>query len=479
MNPGKATHWAGILTGIGLLMILLTSCGDSPADGMVIFTRVPADHFESGEEGIIQQYPGAQIVAIHPGRPDRSEIILTSDFFSACSPRLSYDAKQMLFTAQRNENDSWQIWEMDLKKGTSRKITDFGESCSGPAYLPGGRLAFSKPMSGAGEGSGHTLYTMNLDGSAINRITFQPHDDHPAAILRDGRILMLSKQLYPEIGELKYLAMRPNGTKAELFYKGAEGSILGNQAYETPDGTVYFIHWEKGKDHQGDLVSVHQNRPLFTKTNHTSEINGSFYSAFPLPSGDFLVSYRSSEEQKAGLYHFSLSEKSIGGSIIEYSDYHVVEPVLIEAYPRPRNLPDEVAKMQSTALLFCQDINVTAKQNDHALIDPAGATRIEVLGMDKSLGIVPVEEDGSIYLKIMADTPFRLQTLNDSNRVLNGPSGWLWLRPSERRGCVGCHADPELVPDNFVPLAVKKQPISIPVLDTQESTQSSAVKVTE
>ena len=230
---------------------------------------------------------------------------------------------------------------------------------------------------------------------------------------------------------------------------------------------------------KGDLFSVNQNRPLFTKTNHTSEIKGSFYSAFPLPSGDLLVSYRLSEEKKAGLYNFSLSEKSLGGSIIEYSDYHVVEPVLVKAYPRPRNLPDEVDKMQSTALLLCQNINVTGKQNDNALINPAGATRIEVLGMDKSLGIVPVEEDGSFYLKIMADTPFQLQALDDNGRVLSGPSGWLWLRPSERRGCVGCHADPELVPDNFVPLAVKKRPISVPVLDTQESTLNSAVKVTE
>ena len=37
-------------------------------------------------------------------------------------------------------------------------------------------------------------------------------------------------------------------------------------------------------DQKGDLVSVHQNRPLYSKINHTSEIAGSFYSAFPLPS---------------------------------------------------------------------------------------------------------------------------------------------------------------------------------------------------
>jgi hypothetical protein len=39
----------------------------------------------------------------------------------------------------------------------------------------------------------------------------------------------------------------------------------------------------------------------------------------------------------------------------------------------------------------------------------------------------------------------------------------MWLRPNERRGCVGCHEDPELVPANRVPLAVKKNPVGVPV----------------
>jgi hypothetical protein len=284
--------------------------------------------------------------------------------------------------------------------------------------------------------------------------------------------------LYPEAGDLMYLAMRPNGTKAELFYKGTENSMLGSHAYETPDGYVYFTQWENGKDHKTDIVSVHQNRPLFSKVNHTSEITGSFYSAFPLPSGDLLVSYQSPKAKTAGLYYFSVKDRSLGGSILDYPDCHVLEPVMVEAYTRPRNLPDEVNKMESTGQLFCQDINVTAIPFDH-LSDPEKASMVEVLGLDESMGIVPVEEDGSFYLKIIADTPFRLQTLDDNGQRVNGPSGWLWLRPFERRGCVGCHEDPELVPKNFVPLAVKKQPVSIPVEGTQEIILGSKFKKRE
>ncbi|MEA3478366.1 MAG: hypothetical protein U9R60_09325 [Bacteroidota bacterium] len=446
---------------------------------MIIFTRVPIDNFDNQEDDINYKYPGASLVAVDLNKPDKSEIILTTDFYSACSPSISYDAKHILFIAQQNENDSWQVWEMDLRKRTSKKITDFEESCSGPAYLPGDRLVFGRQIRGTGTGSDIALFTMNLDGSNISQITFHPHYDYPSTILRDGRILILTKQLYPISGDMMYLAMRPNGTKAELFFKGEDSCFLDNQAYETMDGLVYFIEWEQGKDRQGDLVSVHQNRPLFTKINYTSEIAGGFYSVFPMQSGDMIVSYRPSENDPIALYRFSVQEKSLSETIFSYSNYHMLEPVMIEAYTRPRNLPDEVNRKESTGLLFCQDINVTAAQHDTNLSFSSTATKVEILGIDKSFGIVPVEEDGSFYLKVIADTPVRLQTLDENGNILNGPSGWIWLRPFERRGCVGCHEDPELAPKNFVPLSVTKPPVSIPVESSQESEPASTTKIAE
>ena len=61
--------------------------------------------------------------------------------------------------------------------------------------------------------------------------------------------------------------------------------------------------------------------------------------------------------------------------------------------------------------------------------------------------------------KLDADTPFRIETLNIQGETVRGPSDWIYLRPNERRACVGCHADPELAPKNFQPLAVKGAPV--------------------
>ena len=91
------------------------------------------------------------------------------------------------------------------------------------------------------------------------------------------------------------------------------------------------------------------------------------------------------------------------------------------------------------------------------------ADKVEIIGTDSVMGVVPVEKDGSFYIKIKADRPFRIKTLDKNGRMVGEPSGWLWMRPNERRACIGCHEDKNLAPDNVVPLAVKKLPVNVPV----------------
>jgi hypothetical protein len=67
---------------------------------------------------------------------------------------------------------------------------------------------------------------------------------------------------------------------------------------------------------------------------------------------------------------------------------------------------------------------------------------------------------------VIADTPFKIQTLDKNGNILYGPSSWINLRPNERRACVGCHLGNEIVPENRQPLAVTKDPIQIPKVKT-------------
>ena len=144
--------------------------------------------------------------------------------------------------------------------------------------------------------------------------------------------------------------------------------------------------------------------------------------------------------------------------------------VRVEALPeRPRILPSAVDTANMTGLLMSKDINHSILPVNPLVEGDAQADRIRVSGLEGPLGEVMVKEDGSFYLKTGANMPFRIEALNSQGETVRGPSGWIYLRPNERRGCVGCHADPELAPENIQPLAVKDPPVIIgPDLHTGE-----------
>jgi hypothetical protein len=444
---------------------ILSSCnGKSVKNGMLILTEAPeisqtADY----SQGVLWRYlPDARIIATHIGEPGKT-ILLTEGFHSACFPEISYDGKYMLFTAKKNEEDPWQVWEMNLRNLKSRKITSFNGNCTDPVYLPGERIAFSMETENDTVGKAHCLYVCRLDGSGLQQITFSPASNFATTVLKDGRLLTVSTTMKPEVGNPILMVMRPDGTKADMFYNGTVKSRVISSISETNDRHLLLVETNEGNPDRGDIVSISYNRPLHSRKNLTSEIEGSFRFALPLTQQSYLVSYRKSDSEPFGIYEFDPSVEKIGRLVFSDPGYNAIDAVIAEKYERPKKLPSEVDMHVKTGLIMCQDINVFDASLPVSFHETYKAHRIELTGIDTTYGVVEVEEDGSFYLKVIADTPFQIRTVDANGNVISGPCSWLWLRPNERRGCVGCHEDPELVPRNQLSHAVTKPPVIIPV----------------
>lgn len=444
--------------------IFFTSCMERSMEGMIVFTQVAGDlqdiNYTTGDSW--RYIPNSRIVALNSNKSEETLKVLTEGYFSACSPEISYDGKNMIFAAQKKENDIWQIWEMNLKNSKVRQITFSTENCMDPAYLPGGRLVYSKFTSNKAVKSGHTLFTCNLDGSEIRQITYNPHAYFASTVLQDGRILTISRQLYPDQRDGMFMVLRPDGSKEELFYRGLKGSDLHSRGWETNNGKVIFIESNDNDRKGGNIISIDYNRPLHSRVDLSSGIKGDFYAINSLQEGKLLVSYRSPDDDRYALYEFDAENKTLGQAIYKDKNYNVLEAVVVEKQERPKILPSEVNMSVNTGILLCQDINFTDKQSEEITSSTSKAISIEVMGIDSSLGIVDVEKDGSFYLKVLADTPFRIQTMDENGQVVNGPGSWIYLRPNERRGCVGCHEDKEQVPKNRQALSTMKDPIILP-----------------
>ncbi len=71
--------------------------------------------------------------------------------------------------------------------------------------------------------------------------------------------------------------------------------------------------------------------------------------------------------------------------------------------------------------------------------------QLRVISLDEDedheqvLGAAPVETDGSFYITVPADHPIRFELLGARGNVIHAQRSWIWVRPGEDRGCLGCH----------------------------------------
>jgi hypothetical protein len=446
-------------------VILLTGCRKRSMEGMIIITETTSiegnPDFVSGESW--RYIPQTRLLSFDPGHPDISPEVLTQEFYSARSPEVSCEGTHLLFSGQKNQNDPWQIWEMELAGSEVHQVTNAAENSVDPAYLPGGRIVFSRELINDSLKAGHALFTCNLNGTDLRRITFNPSAYFASTVLMDGRILVISRQLFPETEEPSLMVLRPDGTKAELFYKGDGSNELFSRSWESKEGKIVFLETDSKKSGKAAIVSIRYNRPLHSRTDLTGSLTGYYQSVSPLNNGRLLVSWSPDEKELPSLYEFDPEKMILGKQLYKGTDGKIIEAVEVNVQERPRKLPSEVDPGVKTGLLLCQNINISGLEPSSGNYSVKAADRIEVIGIDSSLGVVEVDKDGSFYLKVTADIPFRIRTLNSKGEVVDGPGSWYWVRPNERRGCVGCHEDQEMTPSNRYSLAVGKQPVAVPV----------------
>jgi hypothetical protein len=67
-------------------------------------------------------------------------------------------------------------------------------------------------------------------------------------------------------------------------------------------------------------------------------------------------------------------------------------------------------------------------------------------GPVRTVGLVPVEEDGSAYFQVPADADLYFQALDGNFRAVRRMRTHVEFQPGESRGCVGCHETKSIVP---------------------------------
>jgi len=468
---------ASIIFSIMLATGIFWFMPDQPVKrGMLILTAVPAG-FDLSDDGLGvdgKYITQAQIIAIDLDLEKKEAFLLSEGFYSARSPEVSWNGREMVFSGQRNEQDTWQIFVKDLETMQVRQLTESSGNCTDPAWLPDGKIAFSMLNEVDKGGEVHVLYACESDGTHQEKLMFSPNSVTSASVFQDGRILVVSEQKYPETDKVRMLALRIDGTKSELFYESENKAIPVSRGWECMNGKLYFIEKLPEDMKEGHLVSVDQGYPLSSWEELSGGKRGSYHSLFPTSTGQLLVSYKPTGIPNYGIYLFDLESRGINREIYQNEDYHLIEPVIVQSRAVPMKLPSIVDMSKEKGTLLCHNVEESTIPVEGKTLEDFKTRKVQVLGINGLLGEVPVEADGSFYVEVEADVPVRFQTLNAAGEILRGPSDWVWVRPNEKRSCIGCHEDREMAPENKVPMALYNGLVSVP-----EGTKSEPVVLSE
>lgn len=457
------------------------------AGAPLIFVQVP---FRGSAGDFLSSRPagnGSRIVRLDaPGTPRN----LTPEFVAAADPSVSFDGRRILFSAKRNPTDPWNVWEMSADGSGKRQVTRDLGNCREAAYLAPSSITppdFEDKVPWAvfvsdapgfeAEGTSEpvtSLYVASLEpvqkrGQVVWRTTFNLSSDWSPTVIRDGRVIYTSRSLAHDSSfRHELLVSNWDGSGLNLFCGDRQGAAFKTMTAERPDRELTFIESDAPSGRGGKLAQLSFRRPL-KSYRRLSQDSGLYVYPRTLSDGSLAVSYSNGADSYA-IRIFDPSTGRVGAVVFDDPAWEDIDVQPLVPRPEPQGRISAVVDSLSWGELHCMSVyesdlpgaelihkgDVKRARFIAALPSPGGGNGLRPAPTHAVLGDVPVEPDGSFFVRLPADTPFRIEMLDRQGSVLRSMSRWIWVRRGTSRGCIGCHEERELTPENRASDAVRR-----------------------
>jgi formylglycine-generating enzyme required for sulfatase activity len=286
----------------------------------------------------------------------------------------------------------------------------------------------------------------------------------------DNRALFGSGAMFPN----STFDVQPLPGHASAFV----GIISGHHGVARSGRMILFDPNKARKGVEGMLQEIpHRNRSIIPEIKD-GLVNGvwpQFIKPTPLNDSYYLVSAKLTQDDLWGLYLVDIFDNIT--CLVKEEGMGFISPIVVRKTTPPPAIPDRVKLNEKEASVFIQDIyegeglrNVprgTIKElrihayeyayvkspSDHVAQGIQSGWDIKRL-----LGVVPVEEDGSVIFKIPANTPVSIQPLDKDGAAVQWMRSWFTGMPGEIVSCVGCHEDQNQIPIPKRVIASQKAP---------------------
>ena len=450
---------------------------------------------------------GSGMYILDPARSDFKPQLLVDagKGWIGCAMSASYDGKTLYFSMAPEGDNFFHIYRVSTSGGKPVQLTRGTFQDADPEVLPDGRIVFCSTRFGSRE-EYHaylvsTLFTMTAKGKDIRAITYHVVNDREPKVTANGKIVFvrqdnffMNAKIETEIhqvdtdgtGGFVLLGQDVAGsgynryTMHEVFPKAIgflspnglnfkrEGNAFGNPT-PLPDGRVAALCAPTGKWSPNHPFKKH-GIGIVVSSSGASAIDGMpvstskpLHDISALPDGRLLCS--------------TLDRKSLGivdlrtGNVSSFyisNREDIQAPLYVGPRKKPvsRTIPTPPRDTgRSTGFFYCQ--NVFQTRQIHADLNRIKAIRVfegrpltirmlacnpyhggvNHIGTEAvELGVAPLYPDGSFYIEVPADRALAFQAIDAEGRAVINELSWIYVRPGERRGCVGCHAGPTQAP---------------------------------
>ncbi|MFH1269420.1 MAG: hypothetical protein ABIK89_27155, partial [Planctomycetota bacterium] len=430
-------------------------CEDSPYTEQALLKR-DGKRFAFGE--------GARLCRLNL-RTGRLKVLLDDPIGGMRDPNVHYEGNKVLFSYRRGGTETYHLYEIDVDGSNLRQLTAGPDNDIEPIYLPDGGILFCSSRCHRFVPCWRTqvavLYRCDGDGKNVRMVSNNAEQENTPWMLPDGRVLFMRWE-YVDRNQVTFHHLwtaNSDGTGVMVYFGNQDpldrAALL--DAKPIPGTRKVVVSFSPGHgraEHLGyiSLIDPSRGPDASEMLRHLSK--RLLRDPYPLAENLFLVA----DDKALYLMDDRGTVEPIFTPGADDCGLPAHEPRPLRPRRREPVRPNRAEIEEDVGYLLLADIyqgrNMVGVRRGEIkkllvleqLPKPAnfsgGQEPLTIGGtftLERVLGTVPVEPDGSAYFEAPAVRSVFFVALDSNDMAVKRMQSFVTVQPGETTGCVGCH----------------------------------------
>ncbi len=396
-------------------------------------------------------------------------VLLDAKTGSIRDPQVHYDGKKILFAWRKEGTDYYNLYEINTDGSGLRQITSGPYDDFEPTYLPDGDILFVSTRCNRWVNCWKTqvaiMFRCGPNGENIHAVSANTEHDNTPWMLPDGRVLY-TRWEYVDRSQVEFhhlWVMNPDGTNHMVFYGNMHPKIVMIDAKPIPGTNKVVASFSPGhgiNEHAGIVTIVSPDKGPDDLTAAQPLHKNRFRDPYALSEDLFLVAMNNQILllDSQGTLEPIYTHKGDEGQLHE--------PRPIQPRPREPILPRRANPAKPVGHYVLSDIynsrnlaGVHRGEIKKLLVletlpkqvnfsgGPDLLSWLGTFSLERVLGTVPVEPDGSAYFEVPPGRQLFFVALDEKDLSVKRMHSFTSLMPGEVMSCVGCHEERQKTPE--------------------------------